>query len=266
MKSLEHIFVFTSPEEYPSVAVDLAIRLSDASGKSVCFLSYDDRKIPMAFTDIDFTMNKWASELSDKENREVLHHTLQSSDEFHDFIMDSEASIVVFQLSEHKGFNKVKTFLSMTRNLRIPYIFVKPYFDSVDFSKVLVPVTFLVEDNEKGPFAVNMGQYFSSRILLMPAKDYGHKARVTSGKIRTVLDKYNIPVEDVVASEDSFGVELEAVRRADELGAGMVICSASRSYGLDDIVFGPKELKFINEATVPVMLLNPRADLYVLCG
>jgi hypothetical protein len=46
----------------------------------------------------------------------------------------------------------------------------------------------------------------------------------------------------------------------------MLIISASRDYGLDDIFFGPKELKVIRQSPVPVMVINPRKDLYTLCG
>ena len=70
----------------------------------------------------------------------------------------------------------------------------------------------------------------------------------------------------LTARKDSAKVDLEAVERAPAEKAGLVIMSASRSYGLDDILFGPKELHCINRTDVPVMLINPRSDLYVLCG
>lgn len=266
MNSIEYIFVFTSTEEYPKAAVDMAVQLAEAAEKPVCFVSYCDKKIPLQPDEIEAKLAEWASKLSPKVTKGAENYLLPSLSEFHDFMTASEASTIVFQLSEHKGFNKVRTFLKITRDLRIPYIFVKPYFDKIVLDKVLVPVTFLVEDNEKGPFAANLGRFFGSELLLMPAKDFGHKARITTDKITTLLDKYELKHNEIAAQGDSFKVELEAVRRADELGAGMVIASASRSYGLDDIIFGPKELGFINECSVPVMLLNPRADLYVLCG
>jgi len=34
---------------------------------------------------------------------------------------------------------------------------------------------------------------------------------------------------------------------------------------LDDILFGPPERKAIQRALVPVMLVNPREDLFSLC-
>jgi len=45
----------------------------------------------------------------------------------------------------------------------------------------------------------------------------------------------------------------------------MIIVSASRDYGLDDILFGPKEYHVVKKSDIPVLLVNPRGDLYALC-
>ena len=65
--------------------------------------------------------------------------------------------------------------------------------------------------------------------------------------------------------KDSFKIEKEAMKKAVELQAGLLMISASRDYGMDDILFGPKEQKVISKSTVPVMVINPRKDLYTLC-
>nr|MBP7369599.1 universal stress protein [Paludibacteraceae bacterium] len=67
------------------------------------------------------------------------------------------------------------------------------------------------------------------------------------------------------AQSDSFKIDKEAIEKAVEMGAGLVIISASRDYGLDDILFGPKELHLIRKSPVPLLLVNPRSDLYALC-
>ena len=100
----------------------------------------------------------------------------------------------------------------------------------------------------------------------MPAKDYGSRTRKNTDAICTLLDKFALNYQRVEAAKDSFKVEIEAARRVVELQAGLLIISASRDYGLDDIFFGPKELKVIQKSPVPVMVINPRKDLYALCG
>ncbi|HRG03930.1 MAG TPA: universal stress protein, partial [Paludibacteraceae bacterium] len=67
------------------------------------------------------------------------------------------------------------------------------------------------------------------------------------------------------AQSDSFKLDKEAVKAARENDYGIVIISASRDYGLDDLLFGPKEYHLIRRSDVPLLLVNPRGDLYTLC-
>jgi hypothetical protein len=263
---IEHIFIVSTHDTFPEQAVDLGMKLSIGYEKPICFISYLDKRIDATKSDVEASHQKWVKQLSSQSKYGVESHILDKKADFHPFMEKAEASMVIFQLSESKGYNKVNTFLKLSRELRVPYIFTKPYFEAVDLSKVLVPVTFLVEDKEKGPFSSSMGRFFQSELLMMTAKDYGPKAKRHTDAICTLLDKFKLPYRFIESQKDSFKVELEATQRSEELGAGMVMISASRTYGLDDIIFGPKELACINEASVPIMLINPRADLYVLCG
>ncbi|MBN1462794.1 MAG: hypothetical protein JXQ69_02985 [Paludibacteraceae bacterium] len=262
----EYIFIVTTHEAYPEKAVDLALHLSKGYEKPICFVSYLDKKIKATKADIEGVHQTWMKQLSEHCKEGLESHVLDKKEDFHAFMEKAEASMVIFQLSENIGYNKVLTFLKISRELRVPYIFVKPYFAPVKLDKVLVPVTFLIEDREKGPFSSSLGRFFGSELLMMTAKDYGSKAKQHTNAICTLLDKFKLKYQFIEAEKDSFKVELEAVLRSEKLGAGMVMISASREYGLDDFLFGPKELESINQASVPIMLINPRADLYVLCG
>jgi len=263
---IEHIFIVSTHEAFPERAVDLALRLSKGYEKPICFVSYLDKKIKTTRTEIEAVHEIWVKQLRSQCEQGVESHVLDKKEEFHAFMEMAEASMVIFQLSENVGYNKVQTFLKISRQLRVPYIFVKPYFAPVKLDKVLVPVTFLIEDREKGPFSSSLGRFFGAELLMMTAKDYGSKAKQHTDAICTLLDKFKLNYRFIEAKKDSFKVELEATKRCQELGAGMVIVSASRDYGLDDIIFGPKELFAINETSVPIMVINPRGDLYVLCG
>ena len=65
--------------------------------------------------------------------------------------------------------------------------------------------------------------------------------------------------------KDSSSIELEAGLLNKNQQDNILIISASRDYGLDDIIFGPKERKIIKNINIPTMLINPRGDLYTLC-
>ncbi|MEE1542067.1 MAG: universal stress protein, partial [Paludibacteraceae bacterium] len=90
--------------------------------------------------------------------------------------------------------------------------------------------------------------------------------RQNTDAIKTLLEKSKTVYHEVEAKKDSFKVEMEAVKRQEELQADLLMISASRDYGIDDIIFGPKEEKIVKKSTIPVMVINPRKDLYALCG
>lgn len=265
MKNIkQQIFVASHPDYFPSKGFELASKLAKAYEKEVCFLGFHSPK-DKDITEYKKTFTQWIDNKKSELTVELTHHILENHDEFDNLMEDSEASMIIFEITDKKPFNKPLKQLQLCRQLRIPYFFVKAD-QNISFDRVLVPVGFLNEEKEKGPFSSSMGRFFQSEILLMPAKDYGSRAKQNTDSIQSLLDAFQLKYHYVEATKDSFNVEMEAARKAKELNADMIIISASRDYGLDDIFFGPKELKVIRKSPVPVMVINPRKDLYTLCA
>lgn len=261
----QQIFVAAHPNFFPEKGFELATRLAKVYEKAVCFLGIPNRKDK----DINLyepTFKEWEKQCSEKNPEiQVCSWVLDVDDDFTDKMEHTEASMIIFEITDKAPYNKPMNQLELCRQLRIPYFFVKAS-QTISFEKVLVPVGMLVEEREKGPFSSSLGRFFQSEILLMPANDYGSRARQNTEAIKTLLDKFDLKYQFIKAEKDSSKVEKEAAKRTTELNANMLMISASREYGMDDIIFGPKELKVIKQATVPVMVINPRADLYTLCG
>jgi len=175
-----------------------------------------------------------------------------------------EASFLIIQLVENKN-KTIKQILQASRGLRIPYLIFKDDFLPLNLQKVLVPVIYLQEEVEKAQFASAFGRFCDSEVLVLQANDYGSKAKNTVEKMISLFDKFSFKYEVEKAIGDSYKVENEAIARAEKENYGIVIISASREYGLDDVVFGPKELRFVKKSFVPILLVNPRGDLYALC-
>lgn len=178
-----------------------------------------------------------------------------------DVLEQLDASLLVVELTNKLS---VQTYLDAFRALRIPYLFVRAG-QKPNFEKVALPISFLIEDKEKGPFAAAFGRFFKSQLIIFQPKDYGTKALQNIDAIKTLLDSFQLNYEVHKASKDSNGVEREAANWAASGEAGLVLVSASREYGLDDLLFGSKERKMITRTNVPIMLINPRGDLYTLC-
>ena len=128
-----------------------------------------------------------------------------------------------------------------------------------------MPYSFLKEELEKAQFASAFGRFCHSEITLLLANDYGSKAAATTEKMKLLFEKFQLNFTQKKAKSDSFKLDKEAVKMAEENGYGIVLISASRDYGLDDLLFGPKEYHLVKKSTIPLMLVNPRSDLYALC-
>lgn len=175
-----------------------------------------------------------------------------------------EVSFLFIQLSEGKT-KTIRAMLSDCRELRIPYLFYKDSFKALDLSRVILPIGFLEEELEKAQFAAAFGRFCGSEIKMLLANDYGSKAATNAQKMKDLFDKFDFKYSLDKATKDSFKVEVESIQVAENYQAGLIIVSASRDYGLDDILFGPKEYHVVKKSDTPVLLVNPRGDLYALC-
>lgn len=255
----QQVFVVVDKGYQPDTAVSMAKQLSDTYSKAICLLSIAENE-----SDVIACLQhleSYKKTLAEK-SIEVDINVIPDAGEFTSTIETSEASMLVFEITPDSSIRKM---LKICRELRTPYFFCKPG-QKIAFNKILVPISFLIEEREKGPFSSSFGRFFKSKIMLMTAKDYGSKAKDTTEAIATLLDHAGVEHTSVTAKKDSFKIELEAVEKSAELEADLLICSASRDYGLDDIIFGPKEQKVLKKSSIPVMLINPRGDLYSLCG
>lgn len=215
-------------------------------------------------TTLSDTLNLWAERLSEAFRHQteiIIYNSIDNNERFAADAEQSDASLVLIELADRK---KIQPLLNLCSGLRIPYLFV-PSDTPFDAKKITMPITFLVEDKEKVPFASAFGRFLGSEILIYKPKDYGDKAQTTINQAKTLFDSFSLKYTVRQAKKGSYDVEKEATLNAVEDGASIVIISASREYGLDDIVFGPKERKILKATSVPVMLINPRADLYALC-
>lgn len=215
--------------------------------------------------DIGVCMSDNEEERSEPDMRyKKIDNSQQSFEALDELCEQNDVSFLFIQLSDNKSSN-IKKLLQNCRNLRIPYLFFKDTFTELNMAKVFLPVNFLEEEMEKTQFASAFGRFCDSEIHILQANDYGSKAANNVNRMKEFFGKFSFSVNVEKAKSDSFKVDKEAVERAVAENAGIIIISASRDYGLDDLIFGPKEYHLIKKSAVPLLIVNPRGDLYTLC-
>jgi nucleotide-binding universal stress UspA family protein len=143
-------------------------------------------------------------------------------------------------------------------------------------SSILVPITMLEEEVYKAEICTYLARKTGAHLILLRANDYGSKAIKNTQRIithiQTIAERTGetITYEERVAKGDSFHIHkelpgLSSTLQVEDRGGLLILLTASREYGLDDWLFGPPEQYVIRHSPVPVMLVNPRADLFSLC-
>lgn len=161
--------------------------------------------------------------------------------------------------------------LNLCREERRPYLFLTPTMTVKPLRRLLVPVSMLEEETYKAEICTYLARKTGAHIILLQANDYGSHARQNVNRIITHIERINTQIDTPItyevaqAHKDSFSLIREASERQRDFRHDLLILTASRDYGLDDILFGPPERKAIQRSLVPVMLVNPREDLFSLC-
>ncbi len=169
----------------------------------------------------------------------------------------------------------VQQVLDACREERRPYLITTPLTSNLSpLTSILVPITMLEEEVYKAEICTYLARKTGVHLILLRANDYGSKAIKNTQRIithiQTIAERTGetITYEERVAKGDSFHIHKELHTIPPLKGDarwGLILLTASREYGLDDWIFGPPEQYVIRHSQVPVMLVNPRADLFSLC-
>ena len=184
-------------------------------------------------------------------------------------LWDNNEDIRLIECANDK--RTIQKHLNECREERRPYVFVTNTMNIKPLHRLLVPVSMLEEETYKAEICTYLARKTGAHIILLQANDYGSHARQNVNRIVThikaVMERTgeNISYEVAQAKKDSFSLVREASERQRDFRHDLLILTASRDYGLDDILFGPPERRAIQRALVPVMLVNPREDLFSLC-
>ena len=171
----------------------------------------------------------------------------------------------------------IQQILDACREERRPYLVTTPLtYNLSPLTSILVPITMLEEEVYKAEICTYLARKTGAHLILLRANDYGSKAIKNTQRIithiRTIAERTGEPItyEERIAKGDSFHIHkelpvLSSTLQGGDRGGILVLLTASREYGLDDWLFGPPEQYVICHSPVPVMLVNPRADLFSLC-
>jgi len=137
-----------------------------------------------------------------------------------------------------------------------------------NFKKIIIPIDFRNSTKEATLWGSYLGRFNQSDILLLKAKEKpGEQKEQVDSIIAFVKKFYNQFIFNYGVSEgksNSWGIHNEAADKAQEFE--LLIFTGSLNVTFADWLIGPFEKRLVNRSTLPVLLINPQKELYVLCS
>ena len=185
-----------------------------------------------------------------------------------------EAIMVIFPqlpIGKINYFSELK-FIMKAGKLRLPFMVLQPGYQTPDWKpqNIILPIGASPSDKETALWASYFARFGNSEITVLYAKE---KTKIyeslTRGNVRFVLAlfrKLKLTANVVHAKSRSGTLHHEAAEMALKEGNSLIIISTTRHFNIEHLLLGPMELETLkNKEKIPVLCINPRKDLYVLC-
>ena len=181
------------------------------------------------------------------------------------------AMFVIGASDESDGFFTVKKALKLIRQSRFPVMVVQFEVDEEDkdhYKNILLPLDIERQNKEKALWAGYFSRFYGSTIhILYPKyKDEG-LAKLVNDNVAFVEKLYkNLEVTyEKHETQPQNYLDAYALEFAPQVQAGTSVIMMTRYYTLGDVLMGPRERKIIGKMNLPILCINQRDDLYVLC-
>jgi len=167
--------------------------------------------------------------------------------------------------------DKLKPKIRALQESQIPFLFVKGKSPKdLRYDRVMLPVDYRKVMKDTSLWASYFARFNQSEVDVFSARETNKENQTMVKKnlkfIEQLLLKLELDVNFGHAQKGSFGLPFEALDKCKNEGHNLMIIPASQHISLLDLMIGLPETKLIRQAAeVPVMCINPKRDMYILC-
>jgi hypothetical protein len=153
----------------------------------------------------------------------------------------------------------------------IPFLFVNENRDSVpEYSKLILPMDLRKEASEGALWGSYFGRFNTSEVIIVAANDKGKDAQkqVTKNVVlsKKLFQKFEVRHKIFKGVKSSLGNSFEALDLALKTKCDLIVILGSSTITPLDLLIGLPERKILKRAgELPVLMINPRRDNYMLC-
>ena len=264
----QKIIVFVSFNDFDKNLILNGIRLATIFKKELCLCynySIKEKKeldmLKQKLSDYTFPIKNEipqlkVSTLLSSENLSYLPEKLAD---------DFEAILLVADANDYK---KYKNAIHETS---VPFLFVNGKEKVVsEFKKLILPIDFRKENQDSMLWSSYFGRFNSAGVIVVAASDKAseeqRQVKVNIALCKKLFQKFSVEHKIFRGTKSSMGNSFEALDLALSSNSDLIIILGSSVITPLDFLIGLPEKKLVKRAgNLPVMLVNPQKDNYILC-
>jgi hypothetical protein len=153
----------------------------------------------------------------------------------------------------------------------VPFLFVNEKQTTIsDYKKAILPVDLRKESNDAILWASYFARFHRSGINAIAACDKMKENKKSVQKnilgMKKLFSTFNLGIKVFKGQTNSLKIQFEALDLAQQSDADLLIILGSSYVTVFDKLIGLPEKKIMKKAgLLPVLLINPRKDMYILC-
>ena len=163
-----------------------------------------------------------------------------------------------------------QTQLDSLASSRVAYLLCPPESKPSNYDKVVLTLNNASESKEKTLWASYFGRFANSQIVLYYRryKDKYHQKQLNLNIAfaRKIFEQFKIPLITLHSENTKTQLDIQASDYAKDNNCSLVICQTTKNKSFADRLLGLDEVRVLkNIKKTPVLFLNPRNDLFILC-
>lgn len=152
----------------------------------------------------------------------------------------------------------------------VPFLFVAPDAPGSSFKKIIMPLDLRKENSDSALWCSWFGRFNQSEIVIVAANDKGKDEQKQIARnvylTNKLLTQLQIAHKIYKGRKSSLQNAFEALELARSSNSDLLVILGSSTITPIDILVGLPERKIVQQAEkLPVLVINPRRDNYVLC-
>jgi hypothetical protein len=169
------------------------------------------------------------------------------------------------------GSGEFKKYAKSVAESSVPFLFVnEKEEDFSEFKKLILPIDLRLENSDSAIWCSYFGRFNSSGVIVVAANDKGKEEQkqvtLNVALSKKLFQKFKIEHKIFRGTKSSLQNSYEALELALSSKSDLLVILGSSVITPLDLLIGLPEKKIISRAgNLPVLVVNPRKDNYILC-